>query len=369
MSAAEIELKKTPLNAAHKKLGAKMVPFAGFEMPVQFKGVIDEHLAVRNGAGLFDVSHMGEFLVTGPDAQPYLQKVFSNNVAKLVPGRIQYTGLLYPEGTFVDDMLVYCYGDERYFMIPNGANVDKDFAFMQEYLVGDVELENLSDHYAQIAIQGPRAEEILAKLTNLDLSEIKYYWFAEGKVCGIDAIVSRTGYTGEDGFEVYVAPEPAGGVWFDILEAGKPFGIMPCGLAARDTLRLEATMHLYGNDIDETTTPFEAGLAWIVKFKKPVEFLGKEVLLKQKKEGTSRKLVGFEMIDRGIARHGYPVLVGGREVGVVNSGSYAPFIKKNIGLTYMPIEATEIGTEFEIDVRGRKLRAKVIEMPFYTRAK
>jgi aminomethyltransferase len=369
MSAAEPELKKTPLNAAHHKLGAKMVPFAGFEMPVQFKGVIDEHMAVRTAAGMFDVSHMGEFVVTGPDAQPYLQKVFSNNVAKLVPGRIQYTGLLTPEGTFVDDMLIYCFGEQHYFMVPNGANVAKDFAFMQEHAEGEVKIDNLSDRFAQIALQGPLAEEILRPLTDVDLGGMKYYWFAEGRVCGIEALVSRTGYTGEDGFEIYVAPEPAEGIWYELLEAGKGRGLMPCGLAARDTLRLESSMHLYGNDIDETTTPLEAGLEWIVKFKKPMAFHGQSVLEKQKAEGVGRKLAGFEMVDKGIARHGYPVFYGGREVGKVTSGSFAPFLKRNIGLTYLPIEATEVGTEFEVDVRGRRLRARVVETPFYSREK
>ena len=361
------ELKKTPLNAAHLKSGAKMVPFAGFEMPVQFKGVIDEHVAVRTAVGLFDVSHMGEFVVTGPDSQAYLQKVFCNNVAKLVPGRIHYTGLLTPEGTFVDDMLIYCYDEQHYFMVPNGANVDKDFAFMQKHAEGDVKIENLSDRYAQIAVQGPLAEEILRPLCDLDLSGMKYYWFGEGRVCGVECIVSRTGYTGEDGFEIYVAPEPAEGIWFELMEAGKSRGIMPCGLAARDTLRLESAMHLYGNDIDETTTPFEAGLEWIVKFKKPVAYHGEAILKQQKAEGVSRRLVGFEMVDKGIARHGYPVFVGGKEFGEVTSGSFAPYLKKNIGLAYLPIESIAVGTEFEVGVRNKRLRAVVVETPFYKR--
>jgi len=369
MSDAAEELKKTPLNAAHHKLGAKMVPFVGWEMPVQYSGVIDEHMAVRTKAGLFDVSHMGEIIVTGSDALAFLQKVSSNNVAKLVPGKIQYTGLLYPQGTFVDDMLIYCFNEEHYFVVVNAANTDKDFAYMLENAEGDVKIENASDRYAQIAIQGPQALEILDPLCELELADMKYYWFGEGEVCGVEALVSRTGYTGEDGFEVYCLPDQAEKVWFAIMEAGKPYGLLPCGLAARDTLRLEAKMALYGNDIDETTTVLEADLGWILKFKRPVDFLGKEILLKQKKEGVARKLVGFEMLDRGIARHGYPVYVDGKEVGKVTSGSYAPFLKKNIGLAYLPIGSTEIGTEFEVDVRGRRLRARVVETPFYSRDK
>ena len=230
-----------------------------------------------------------------------------------------------------------------------------------------MKIENLSDRYAQIAVQGPLAEEILRPLCDLDLSGMKYYWFGEGRVCGVECIVSRTGYTGEDGFEIYVAPEPAEGIWFELMEAGKSRGIMPCGLAARDTLRLESAMHLYGNDIDETTTPFEAGLEWIVKFKKPVAYHGEAILKQQKAEGVSRRLVGFEMVDKGIARHGYPVFVGGKEFGEVTSGSFAPYLKKNIGLAYLPIESIAVGTEFEVGVRNKRLRAVVVETPFYKR--
>ena len=367
MTADDVALKNTPLSAAHRKLGGKMVPFAGWEMPVQFSGVVAEHVAVRTAAGLFDVSHMGEVIVTGPEAQAFLQRITSNNVAKLVPGKIQYTGLLYPQGTFVDDMLIYCHDGERYFVVVNAANYDKDCAFMREHADAGVGVDCATERYAQIALQGPLALEILRPLTGLDIDEMKYYRFAEGEVCGAPAIVSRTGYTGEDGFEVYTAPENAEPIWFELIEAGRPLGLVPCGLAARDTLRLEAGMALYGNDIDETTTVLEAGLGWILKFKKPVDFHGKELLLRQKKEGVERKLVGFEMVDRAIARHGYTVFVGGRQFGTVGSGSYAPFLKKNIGLTYLPIEATEVGTEFEIEVRGKRQRARVVETPFYKR--
>lgn len=362
-------LKRTPLYPAHEKLGAKMVPFVGWEMPVQYSGVIEEHMAVRRATGLFDVSHMGEIIVTGLDAQLLLQRVTSNNVAKLVPGRIHYTGLLYPQGTFVDDLLIYCVNEQEYFIVANAANVEKDFEFIRNYATGAVQVENASDRYAQIAVQGPGAQEILDPLADLDLAAIKYYWFDKGKVAGAEAIVSRTGYTGEDGFEVYINPRDAVNVWDSIYDAGQDFGLKPCGLAARDTLRLEAKMALYGNDIDETTTVLEADLGWILKLKKPVDFNGKDVLLKQKDEGVNRKLVGFEVVDRGIARHGYPVFWKSREVGHVNSGSFAPYLKKNIGLTYLPIDATGIGTEFEIGVRDRRLRARVVETPFYKREK
>lgn len=362
-------LKKTPLHAAHVKLGAKMVPFVGWEMPVQYTGVIEEHNAVRTAAGLFDVSHMGEIIVTGPDAQHLLQRVTSNNIAKLKPGKIHYTGLLYPEGTFVDDLLIYCYSEEHYFVVANAANVDKDFAFIRDHMEGDVDVANASDEFAQIAIQGPKAEEILQKLTDLDLSEIAYYWFKEGEVDGKAALVSRTGYTGEDGFEVYCKPEYAEDIWNRIMDAGKGFGLKPAGLAARDTLRLEAKMSLYGNDIDETTTVLEADLGWILKLKKKVDFNGKEILKKQKEEGVSRKLVGFEMLERGIARNGYPVFIDGNEVGAVTSGTFSPFLQKTIGLTYLPIAHTETGTEFEIGVRNKRLRAVVVETPFYKREK
>ncbi len=367
MTADDLPLKKTPLNAAHRKLGGKMVPFVGWEMPLQFSGVVAEHMAVRTAAGLFDVSHMGEIIVTGSEAQTFLQRISSNNVAKLVPGKIQYAGLLYPEGTLVDDLLIYCFDEDRYFTVVNAANYDKDCEFMREHADACVGVDCATERYAQIALQGPLAVEILRPLTSVDIDEMKYYRFVEGEVDGAPAIVSRTGYTGEDGFEIYTAPENAEPLWFKLIEAGEPHGLVPCGLAARDTLRLEAKLLLYGNDMDETTTVLEADLGKYLKFKKPLDFHGKELLLRQKKEGVERKLVGFEMVDRAIARHGYTVFVGGRQFGTVGSGSYAPFLKKNIGLTYLPIEATEVGTEFEIEVRGKRQRARVVETPFYKR--
>jgi aminomethyltransferase len=360
---------KTPLNSAHRELGGKMVDFAGWDMPVQYTGVIDEHLAVRTKAGLFDVSHMGEIMVTGPDAQLLLNRITSNNVAKLKPGKIHYTGLLTEQGTFVDDLLIYCYSDEKYFVVANAANVDKDFAFIQKYADGDVKVENVSDSWAQIAIQGPEAEAILQQLTELNLAEMIYYTFEEGSVNGAFGLVSRTGYTAEDGFEIYCKPEDAEAIWKAIMAKGQPAGLQPCGLAARDTLRLEGKMALYGNDIDDTTTVLEADLGWLLKLKKKVDFNGKEILKAQKADGTSRKLVGFEMLDKGIARHGYPVFVAGEEVGKVTSGTFAPFLKKNIGLAYLPSGSTEIGTEFEIGVRKKQLKAVVVATPFYKREK
>lgn len=363
-------LKKTALHAMHQKAGGKLVPFAGWEMPVQYSGVIEEHNAVRTAAGMFDVSHMGEILVTGPDALDLLQRVTSNNVAKLKDGQIHYTGLLTEKATFVDDLLIYCYNKEKYFVVANAANVDKDFDFIKSHAKGNVEVVNQSPIWSQIAIQGPKAESILQKLTRVDLSEISYYWFTEGEVNGHNVIISRTGYTGEDGFEIYCANDLAAGIWQKLMILGQPEGLVPAGLACRDTLRLEAKMALYGNDIDDTVTPLEADLGWIVKLKKQVDtFNGKDIMLKQKKEGLSRKLVGFEMLDKGIARHGYPVLIDGEEVGTVTSGSFAPYLQKNIGLTYLPINSTEIGTEFEIAVRTRRLRARVVETPFYKREK
>lgn len=358
-------LKETPLHAAHVALGAKMVPFAGYDMPVQYTGVIDEHVAVRTSAGLFDVSHMGEIIITGPDALNLLQKVTTNNVAKLAPGRIHYTGLLTEQGTFVDDLLIYCYSEEHYFVVANAANYDKDCEFIKRYATGDVKVDCVSEQYAQIAVQGPDAEKLLSNLVEVDLSEIGYYWFVDGEVLSRKSIISRTGYTGEDGFEVYCAPADAEPIWNALVEAGAK----PCGLAARDTLRLEAKMALYGNDIDDTTTPLEADLGWILKLKKKVDFNGKEILKAQKAEGITRKLVGFEVVDKGIARHGYPVYIDGAEVGQVTSGTMAPFLKKAIGLAYLPIEHSEVGTKFEIGVRNRRLAAVVVETPFYKREK
>ncbi|HEX7829647.1 MAG TPA: glycine cleavage system aminomethyltransferase GcvT [Thermoanaerobaculia bacterium] len=358
-------LKKTPLNALHRELGGKMVDFGGWDLPVQFTGIIEEHDAVRNDVGIFDVSHMGELTVKGPQALELLQKTTCNDVAKLDTGRIHYNGLLYPNAGFVDDILIYQNTPEDFFVVVNASNTDKDFEWLQKAAEGlDVDVQNVSADYAQLAIQGPNAEKTLQPLTDVDLPAIKYYRFAHGTVDGAPAIVSRTGYTGEDGFEVYVAPEHGPRIMKKLVDAGAK----PCGLGARDTLRLEAKMALYGNDIDQDTTPIEADLGWIVKADKG-DFAGREIITKEKAEGPKRKLVGFEMVDRGIARHGYPIVEGGQEIGVVTSGTHSPTLKKAIGLAYLPLDKSALGTEFAVLIRGKETRARVVPTPFYKRAK
>ncbi len=360
-------MKATRLNANHRKFGAKMIEFFGWDMPLEYRGIIDEHMAVRTAAGLFDVSHMGEILVTGKDALAFVQNLTPNDASRLAVNQVQYTALTTPQGTFVDDMLVYCLDPDRYLLVVNAANTDKDYQWVVNHLQGfNVNAENLSDSYTQLALQGRKAAEILRPLTDVKLEEMKPFWAAWGKVAGLDTLVSRTGYTGEDGFEIYTtAPNPET-IWDAILESGKSLGIQPLGLGARDTLRLEAKLMLYGNDIDDTTTVLEADLKWIVKFKKG-PFLGSDVLLKQSEEGIRRKIVGFELVDRGIARPHFPVFVDGEKVAEVRSGTFAPYLKKSIGLVYLPVEKTEIGTEFEIGIRDKKARARVIPTPFYKR--
>ena len=365
MSDSDAPLKKTPLNEVEKELGGRMVDFGGWELPVQFSGILDEHDAVRNHVGIFDVSHMGEITVNGPQALELLQKATCNDVAKLEDGRAHYNGLLYPTGGFVDDILVYRIKADDYFIVVNASNSDKDFEWFQECAKGlDAEVRNVSAEYAQLAVQGPEAERILQPMTDVALAPIKYYRFAQGTVDGAPAIVSRTGYTGEDGFEVYVAPAHGPRIFKKLVEAG----VKPCGLGARDTLRLEAKMALYGNDIDHTTTPIEADLGWIVKLEKG-DFNGRDVLQREKEEGPGRKLVGFEMVDRGIARHGYPVVEGGEEVGVVTSGTHSPTLKKSIGLAYLPLDKSAQGSELSILIRGKETRARVVPTPFYKRAR
>jgi aminomethyltransferase len=364
-------MKKTKINQAHYTLKGKMVDFAGWDLPVQYSGLTAEHMAVRTTGGIFDVSHMGEIRFKGPQALEAIQYITSNNVAKLKPGKIHYSGLLTEKGTFVDDLLVYMISEEEFFLVVNASNCDKDFAYMKEKAGHfDVAITNESSDYSQIAIQGPNAEKLLAEFTETDLAAMKYYFFTFGRVNGIDAIISRTGYTGEDGFEVYFKSDEktASGLYLAFAEKGKDYGIIPAGLGARDTLRLEAGMSLYGNDIDDEHTVLEAGLGWILKLKKG-EFLGRHALRKQKEDGLTRKLVGFEVTDRGIARHGYPVFVDGKEYGTVCSGTYAPFLKKAIGTAYLPIDKCEPGTEFRIGIRNKMVSAKVVETPFYKREK
>lgn len=366
-------LKKTPLNEVHRELGGKMVDFGGWDMPVQYTaGVIEEHLRTRTAAGLFDVSHMGEIWVEGPDAIAFVNRITTNDVTKLADGQAHYSALTNESGGVVDDLLVYRFGPEKLLLVVNAGTTEKDWDWIVSRKQDEsISLTNASADFCQIAVQGPKAVSILQELTETDLETIKYYWFTTGKVDGVDAIISRTGYTGEDGFEIYAAPEFAVQLWNKLLDTGKfgeADGILPCGLAARNTLRLESGMSLYGHELADDISPLEAGLGWITKLQKG-EFVGRGALAEQKENGLVRKLVGFEMIDRGIARDGFEVFVGDRKVGIVTSGSPAPFLKKNIGLAFLPVEFANIGQEIKIDVRGKLLTAAVIETPFYRRRK
>jgi aminomethyltransferase len=360
-------LKRTPLYDRHREAGAKIVDFAGWEMPVQYTGVIEEHRAVRTAAGLFDVSHMGEVRVRGAGAQAFLQRLTPNDVSKLVPGRAHYSGLLTDRATYVDDILIYRLAADDFLVVVNASNAGRDFEWIAARAVDDgedVEVIDESDRYALLALQGPKALETLAPLASQDVSGLKYYGFAEGAVAGVPALISRTGYTGEDGFELYLPPEDAPEVWRRLVEAGA----VPAGLGARDTLRLEAAMALYGHEIDDTTTPFEAGLSWVVKLDKG-EFLGRDALVAQKAAGIPRKLVGFEVQGRGIARQGHPVVSEGGTVGAVTSGTWSPTFEKALGLAYVPPEMAAPGTPLAIEVRGKALPAVVVGIPFYKRPK
>ena len=363
-------LKKTPLNARHRASGAKMVPFAGWDMPVEYSGITQEHLAVRTHVGLFDVSHMGEIEIAGRDALAAVQRISSNDASKLAIGQAQYSGLLTERGTFVDDLLVYRLAASHFLLVVNAGNIPKDYEWIAEHIkpAGDAVAVDASSRYALLAVQGPAAQNTLQPLTGVELGTLKYYWFAHGEIAGVRGTISRTGYTGEDGFEVFVPPQAADRVWQALLDAGQSAGIVPCGLGARDTLRLEAGMRLHGNDIDETTTAVEADLNWIVGWKKD-DFVGAAALRDQKSNGAARKIVGFEMSDPGIARHGYEAYVGDTRAGVVTSGTQTPFLKKAIGMAYLPAAHTAAGSEFAVDIRGRRARARVVPMPFYKRAK
>jgi aminomethyltransferase len=364
------ELRKTPLHARHCASNARMVPFAGWDMPVEYSGITAEHMAVRTRAGVFDVSHMGEIEIAGKNALAAVQRISSNDASKLHVGQAQLAGLTTFEGTFVDDMLVYRMAPSHFLLVVNASNAMKDYAWISAQIteVGEVAAVDSSNRYALIAIQGPAALDVLQPLATIELAEIKYYWFSHGEVAGARAMISRTGYTGEDGFEIFVPPNVADRVWQAILEAGRSAEVIPCGLGARDTLRLEAAMRLYGNDIDESTTMLEAGLGWAIGWEKG-PFIGYERLREQKEKGLARKLVGFEMLERGIARHGYRVVDGDRPIGVVTSGTQTPFLKKAIGMAYVPIELTKVGSEITIDVRGRTAKATVVPLPFYKRAR
>ncbi|OFW14907.1 MAG: glycine cleavage system protein T [Acidobacteria bacterium RIFCSPLOWO2_02_FULL_67_21] len=367
---AAAELRKTPLHARHRALHARMVPFAGWEMPVEYTGITVEHMAVRTRAGVFDVSHMGEIEVAGKNALAAVQRIACSDPAALQVGQAQYAGLLTPEGTFLDDMVVYRIAPTHFMLVVNASNVAKDYAWIAAEVraAGEAAAVDASSRYALIALQGPASPGVLQPLTGVDLAQIRSYWFAHGEVAGARAMISRTGYTGEDGFEIFVPPNTAERVWEAILESGRAVDLLPTGLGARDTLRLEASMRLYGNDIDESTTVLEAGLGWMIGWTNE-RFVGRARLLRQRDEGVSRKLVGFEMVDRGIARHGYPVVREDRPVGVVTSGTQTPYLKKAIGMAYVPAEATRPGTDITIDVRGRAVRARVVPMPFYKRGR
>ena len=375
MSAPAPDLKQTSLNAVHRRMSGRMVDFGGWHMPVQYPaGTVEEHLRTRTHAGLFDVSHMGEIEVRGAEAIPFVNYLVSNDASKLVDGQAQYSALTTPQGTVIDDLLVYRFAEDHLLLVVNAGTTEKDWDWISSHWKdrgnnSALQLRDASAEYCQIALQGPDAPGILKPLTRLALDEIKYYHFREGTVDGVPAIVSRTGYTGEDGFEVYAAADKASQLWNKFLDAGKfgaTDGVLPCGLAARNTLRLEAGMALYGHEIDETTTLLEANLGWICKLNKG-DFIGREQLAKQKEAGISRRLVGFEMTERGIARDDQDVLVKGERVGKVTSGSPAPYLKKNIGFAYVPIAFADEGQEIQIDVRGREIGAQVVKTPFYRR--
>jgi len=361
-------LKVTPLNRAHRSLGAKLVDFGGWEMPVQYSGIIDEHHAVRRAAGLFDVSHMGEIEIRGPEAAQLVDYVTTNHAARLANGQIQYSGLLYEHGGFIDDILVHRVAGDEFFLCVNAANQEKDFEHIRAVNRFDAAVEFTSPRYAQLAIQGPEALATLQKMTSVPLNDVHYYWFRDGVVDGAPARIARTGYTGEDGFEIYLSPSGGEAVWNAILEAGRGAGVKACGLGARNTLRLEAKMALYGHEIDATISPFEAGLGWIVKLDKG-EFIGRRALTEQKERGVRRRLAGFEVTGRGIARDGYEVLVDGAPAGWVTSGSPSPTLNKNIGLCYLPAELTGAGRSIQIVIRNQPVDAVTVETPFYKRPK
>ena len=371
MADTSTTLRQSPLDAIHRAAKARMVPYAGWEMPLEYSGIAAEHMAVRTRAGLFDVSHMGEIEIAGKNALAAVQRLVSNDAGRLTTGQAQYAGLLTPGGTFIDDVIVYRMASSHFMLVVNAANTAKDYAWIAEQIkdVGDAAAIDSSSRYALISIQGPAALDVLQAVATVELSDVPYYGFTFGEVNGARATIARTGYTGEDGFEVFVPPAMASRVWQALLESGRSAEVVPCGLGARDTLRLEAGMRLYGNDIDESTTALDAGLGWIVAWDKPA-FIGREALLTQKQAGPTRRLVGIELIDPGIARHGHEVVdESGRSVGVVTSGTQTPFLKKSIGLAYVTAEQANVGSEILIDIRGRRARARVVKLPFYKRVR
>jgi aminomethyltransferase len=375
---ATAAVRKTALNAVHRQMGAKMVDFNGWDMPVEYPaaigcGIINEHMAVRTGVGIFDVSHMGDIRLAGPQALRAVQHISMNDAARLAVGQAQYSALLYPQATFVDDVIVHRLGEDEYLLVINAGTREKDFDWVRDNTRQfDCAVENLSDDFTQIAIQGPKGVDVLQKLTDANLSAIKFYWVTRGSVCGLkNILIARTGYTAEDGFEIYIPSDETIGarVWNEILSAGKEFGIVPCGLGARNTLRLEGKLPLYGHEISDTIDVWEAGLDRFCKMEK-AEFIGRAALEKGKAEGVKRTLVGLEMTERGIARDSYKVLdVAGREIGYVTSGSPSPFLKKNIALAYVPAEFAPVGTAVKVEIRGQGVGAQVVPTPFYKRPK
>ncbi|MBU7005760.1 glycine cleavage system aminomethyltransferase GcvT [Phosphitispora fastidiosa] len=360
-------IKRTPLYETHVNAGAKIVEFGGWEMPIQYTGIIEEHNKCRTAAGIFDVSHMGEIDVQGPDALKFVNNLVTNDVAKMALKQCLYSPMCYENGGVVDDLLVYKMADDHYYIVVNAANTDKDYDWFLKNVKGmNVKVENISSQVVQIALQGPKAESILQKISDCDLSGIKYYWFDYGKVDGIDSIISRTGYTGEDGFEIYTKPEFGPKIWDKIMETGKDAGVAPIGLGARDTLRLEARLPLYGHEMSDSISPLEAGLGIFVKLNKEA-FNGKDALAKQKEAGLKRKLVGFEMVARGIPRNEYTVSKGGQEIGWVTSGSFAPSLNKNIGMALVKAEYAVIDSELEVNIRNKGVKAKIVPTPFYKR--
>jgi aminomethyltransferase len=368
LAPARAALKRTALNGLHKSLGAKMVEFGGWEMPVEYSGIIQEHLAVRRAAGLFDVSHMGEIEISGPRALSLLQHITSNDASRLKDFQAQYSALMHPKGSAVDDCVVHRLTQEQYLICVNAANTEKDFDWMVEHNSAGAEVRNVSSEYSQLALQGPRAAEIVSKVSSVNIPGLKYYWFCHTRLCGVEGLLARTGYTGEDGFEFYFAPGDSERVWSTLIEAGKAEGLVPAGLGARNTLRLEAGYPLYGHELDEETTLLEANLGWITKLDKG-EFLGRDALLQQRARGTRKKLVGFEMTGQGIARDGYELYAASENAGRVTSGSYAPFLKKNIGMAYTSSPLASVGSEVEIEIRGRRARARIVPLPFYKKPK
>lgn len=365
----ECVMKRTPLYEKHIQHGGKIIDFGGWALPVEYSGIIPEHEAVRTRAGMFDVSHMGEILVRGEEAEKFLQMLLTNDISSLKDNQIAYTAICYPHGGIVDDLLIYKLSDLEYLLVVNASNTDKAFHWLEENLFGNAEVLNVSESYGQIALQGPLAESILQKLTETDLKEIGYYYFSQNVDVGnIKTLISRTGYTGEDGFELYFDSGDAEDMWELLLQAGKEEGLVPAGLGSRDTLRFEAGLPLYGQELSEDISPLEAGIGFCVKLNKE-DFIGKSALLKQKEEGLKRKIVGFEMIDRGIPRNGYHVYAEGKKIGYVTSGGHSPTLKKSIGFALIDTSYSKLNTEIEIQVRKKNLKAKVIRKTFYSRKK